>query len=1033
MRYHKLVRFVAPITLLVCILAGALTFAGTALGAPGKSGQSLEVYTATVTRAQAANLAREGYDIAATRSVPGGVEVDLVLSAAGVARLKGQGLRIDVKRNRDGKTATQLAAEQAANGFTVWRSYDQPGGIRDEVYQVAQRNPNIVKLEVIGHTLQNREILALKVTKDANRTKDGARPAVLYAATQHAREWISTEVARRILHYFVDNYAKPGEVTNLVNTRELWFVLVANPDGYQYTFDTERLWRKNLRDNDGDGQITSADGVDPNRNFNEHWNYDNEGSSFQFSAEDYRGTAAASEPETQAMQGLLDRLKFKFMVNYHSYGQLLLYSFGWQVQTPSADDPIFLALSGTDANPAIPGFDPGVGADLYTTNGETTDYAHARDNTLAWTPELGEGVSGNGFVFPDDESLIQQEFLNTLPFALDVAMSAPNPAQPVSHLRNTVKPFYLELSSIEPELSGNPQGDFRFAVSYGDPQVVQVLAARSLGPVTLKYQINGGAIQSASTDEWNGGERFGDPGDVYYHIVRGQVTGTSPGDNVKVWFEGGGQVSDSFTYTAKVESDARVLVLAAEDYSGISPVYKKNTAPNYLSYYLDALAANGIAADVYDVDANGRKAPSALGVLSHYKAVIWYTGDDLITREPGMVPGTASRLANDEMLAVRSFLNEGGRLLYTGKYAGYEYAFGYEFQPETNAACNPDDNGQDGCLGLSDDFLQYYLGAYIYNDDAGTTSNGKLYDIVGSDKPFTSLTWGFGGASANNQDHSASFIATSGILPPATYPQFTSSASAKYNRLGGPFDPHTGTYYMYSQIADISYKRLTRTIDLTGQASGNLSFWISRDTEQDWDFVFVEAHTVGQDDWTTLPDLNGHTSQSTGPQDPDLASCPAGWRELHPFLDHYQTLNADETCSPSGTTGAWNAASGSSGGWQQWSIDLSPYAGKQVEVSIAYASDWAVQGLGVFVDDTTVSVGGSTSFEDGLGGWSVTGPPPGSAPNSNNFIRATAAGFPEGAAITTDDTIYFGFGFEGIMGSDARKVVMQRVMGYLLR
>jgi len=766
----------------------------------------------------------------------------------------------------------------------------------------------------------------------------------------------------------------------------------------------------------------------------EHWNYDNEGSSTEFSSDTYRGTAAASEAETQAMQGLLDRIKFKFMVNYHSYGQLLLYSFGWQLQTPSADDPIFLALSGTDANPAIPGFDPGVGADLYTTNGETTDYAHARDKTLAWTPELGEGIAGSNFVFPDDEALIQAEFEKNLPFALDVAKSAPNPAQPVSHLGNTVKPFYLELSSIEPELSGNPQGDFRFAVSYSDPQTVQVLAARSLGAVTLKYQINGGATQSKTTSEWNGGERFGGPGDVYYHIVRGQVTGTQPGNSVKVWFEGGGKVSDSFTYTAEVESSNQVLVVSAEDYSGISPVYKKTNGPSYLSYYLDALAANGISADVYDVDAHGRRSPDPLGVLGHYKAVIWYTGDDLITRDPGMVPGTASRLANDELLAMRAYLNDGGRLFYTGKYAGFQYAFGYEFQPETGAACNPNDQGQDGCVGLADDFLQYYLGAYAYNDDAGTTSNGKIYDILGVADPFTSLTWGFGGASANNQDHSASFIATSGILPAATYPQFTSTASAKYNRPGGPYAPHTGTYYMYSQLADVSYKRLTRTIDLTGQTAGNLSFWISRDTEQDWDFVFVEAHTVGQDDWTTLPDLNGHTSQSTGPQDPDLASCPAGWRELHPFLDHYQTLNeVNNTCTPIGTTGTWNAASGNSSGWQQWSIDLSVYAGKQVEVSIAYASDWAVQGLGVFVDDTTISTGATTSFETDEGGWSIAGPPAGSGPNANNFFRTTAAGFPEGATITTRNTIYSGFGFEGIMGADARKAVMGRVIAYLLR
>jgi bacillopeptidase F (M6 metalloprotease family) len=220
---------------------------------------------------------------------------------------------------------------------------------------------------------------------------------------------------------------------------------------------------------------------------------------------------------------------------------------------------------------------------------------------------------------------------------------------------------------------------------------------------------------------------------------------------------------------------------------------------------------------------------------------------------------------------------------------------------------------------------------------------------------------------------------------------------------------------------------------VTGTQPANLSFWTSYNTEIDWDFVFVEAHTVGQDDWTTLPDLNGHTSQSTGPNDPDLASCPAGWNELHPWLDHYQTNHGDGTCSPTGTTGSWNAASGRSNGWEQWSIDLSAYAGKQVEVSIAYASDWAIQGLGTFVDDVTISTGESTSFETGLDGWTVTGPPPGSGPNSNNFVRTTAGGFPEGAAIATEDTIYFGFGLEGIATPAARAAVIGRAAGYLLR
>ena len=1007
-------------------LAAALVF--TSWGTAADKSK-LEMYTATVDRATIGKLDREGVDIAATKQVAGELRVDLVLSARERDRLAAQGVKLALKRNKNGLTVQQQAAAQAAAGFDVWRSFDERGGIRDELYAIARRNRSIVKLEVIGHSLQGREIIALKVTKDANRVPDGARPDVFYMATIHAREWISTEVNRRILHHFVDNYGTNPEVTNLVNTRELWFVLVSNPDGYQHTFDVERLWRKNLRDNNGDGQITVGDGVDNNRNYAEKWNYDNEGSSSVQSADDYRGSDAASEPETTAIQNLLERLRFRFMITYHSYGELLLYMWGFQVQTPTADDPIYVALSGTDTNPAIAGYNPGVGADLYITNGTTDDYAHAAKNTLGWTPELSEGCDGCGFVFPDDEALIQAEYLKNLPFAVDVAKSAPNPAQPVSHLGNTTQPFYLDMSAIDPEKTNNPLSDFRFSVSHGDPQPVQVLARRSLGAVTLKYRINGGAEQAASTSEWTGGERFGDTGDVHYRIMRGNVTGTNPGDVVTVWFEasGGTVESESFDYTAVVESSNRVLVLAAEDYTGISPVYRNPTGPRYLSYYLNALAANGIGADVYDVDANARTAPSPLGVLGHYDAVIWYTGDDILTRDVGMVPGTASRLANDEILAIRAYLNEGGRLFRTGKNAGFGEAFGYEFNLQTNARCDPDDSGEDGCQPLQDDFLQYYLGAYLYNDDAGTRPNGRLYDVVGvDDHEFDSLAWVFGAPSANNQDHSASFIATSGILPASEYPLFTSWASAKYDRPGGPFDPHTGSFYMYSNIADVSYKRLTKTINVP-DGGADLSFWVSHDTEPAWDHVFVEAHTVGQNDWTTLPDQNGHTSTSTGD------SCPEGWRDLHPFLDHYQTLNADNTCSPTGNTGSWNAASGNSGGWGQWSVDLSAYAGTQVEVSIAYVSDWSIQGLGTFVDDVVVSTGdGTTSFETGLDGWTVTGPPDGSAPNSNNFTRTNAGGFPEGAAISTEDTIYFGFGFEGIATPAARNAVMGRAMGHLL-
>ena len=206
-----------------------------------------------------------------------------------------------------------------------------------------------------------------------------------------------------------------------------------------------------------------------------------------------------------------------------------------------------------------------------------------------------------------------------------------------------------------------------------------------------------------------------------------------------------------------------------------------------------------------------------------------------------------------------------------------------------------------------------------------------------------------------------------------------------------PAVPRTGQQFAISQKAEPSYKRLARTITVPA-GGATLSFWITRDTEANWDFVFVEGHTAGETDWTTLPDLNGHTSEDTG------FSCPF-WLELHPFLTHYQSDNGDGTCSPQGTTGHWWAVSGASEGWEQWMVDLSAYAGSDVEVSIAYASDDIFQAAGAFVDDIVVSSGaGTTSFEadgDTFDGWTVPGAPADSAPNPNDWIVGTVADTPE--------------------------------------
>jgi hypothetical protein len=433
-----------------------------------------------------------------------------------------------------------------------------------------------------------------------------------------------------------------------------------------------------------------------------------------------------------------------------------------------------------------------------------------------------------------------------------------------------------------------------------------------------------------------------------------------------------------------------ILVVAAEDYSGILDYgYADKTQPNYLHYYTDALDAGPYAYDVWDVDAQG--VPSSVEVLSHYDVAIWYTGNDWAPSVPDWLTPYW-----DETLNFREFLNyEDGKLFATGQALGHLSTYYSNY---------------------SDDFLQYYLGSYMNIEGGGIDLiSGLPFDVRGEDV-FDGLTFSLqGGDGANNQCCADTFLNTNYFLP-----HFNNTVAARYIRPGGPFDPHSGDYYVYSQMADRAYKRLGGTFTLPA-GSPALKFWVSYDIESDWDYAFVEVNEVGTDTWTTLPDLNGLTDTGTG------LSCTSGWvDEIHPFLAHYM----DADCNPTGTTGEWHAFTGNSGGWQQVEMDLTAYAGQTVELYISYACDWATQNLGVFVDDIELSGYPPEDFEAGLGQWAVSPPPPGSGA-FNNWVRTTAAGFPEGPAIQTPDSVYLGFGFEAIDTAANRNEVMDRVMYHL--
>ncbi|MGW3624661.1 M14 family zinc carboxypeptidase [Streptomyces sp. NPDC000880] len=973
------------------LAAASLLMAGLAAAPIAQAEQAgdddgLSVWHAKVTKAQVPLILAAGADAhELSEQVPdkGTATVELYLTEQQAGALREQGIGI-TEHTISGTAENRVAAA----GDGVFRPYGGETGLKREILATAQANPALTKVVSIGKTLGGQDILALKLSKGAKKYKDGSKPATLYLSNQHAREWITPEMTRRLMHHYLAGYGKDPRITKIVDSTELWFVLSANPDGYDYTFKgtAERQWRKNLRDNNGDGKTAPGDGVDLNRNFAYKWGYDNEGSSPDPASETYRGTGPASEPETKALDAFQKRIGFEYGINYHSAAQLLLYGVGWQVATPTPDDVLYESLAGTPQNSAVPGYRPQVSSELYTTNGEADGHAANVNGMMMYTPEMSTCATASRidpndswnaadcasvFTFPDDEKLIQQEFAKNIPFALSVAETAAHPDQPSSSLG-------LKAADFTPDA---------FTTSYaaGGDQEVSVIARKSVRDKELKYRVNGGRTHDQALRAWKGGEVYGGDDNIRFDEYRAKVQDGDVGDKVEVWFTGETKAgkptsSEHFTYTVAERPRGDTLVIAEE--GGTAPA--QNTAA-----YTKALADNGHSAAVWDVATQG--VPDALGVLSHFETVIWYTG-----------AGQPSAATTG---VVRDYLNEGGKLINAGELAGGDVDLG----------------GAD-----SNDFAQYYLGAY---------------NRVGLKSPFSFAGTGrLAGAKAslaaapgNPLDLAGAYTITSDTLKPDRFPQFKSASAGGYPGIRTPFEPADGSWFAAAKHEDDAYMRLSRTVDLTGTAAGakpSLQFQLSHDTERGFDNVVVEAHTVGQEDWTTLPDANGGTTTQVPVQ------CEEGYYvEGHPFLAHYLTVT-DSGCTATGTSGAWNRFTGSSNGWQPVSVDLSAYAGKQVELSISYVTDPGTGGIGAFVDDTELVVGGTPQgpegFETALGPWTVARPPAGSPGNTGDWARAQAL-FHSQAAVTTRDTVLIGFGLEHVPGAADRKQLIGKALSALPR
>ncbi len=321
-----------------------------------------------------------------------------------------------------------------------------------ELESLHATHPALTMLEVIGQSLEGRPIHALKISDDPD-SEDAEEPDVLFVGNHHAREFMTVEVPLWLARELLQGYSRDTRVRQLVNTREVWIVPLLNPDGHVHQENTQLRpgWRKNRRVEAGE-----VVGVDLNRNYSYRFGHDEEGSSSESLNEFYRGTGAFSEPESDALRRLVERQRFTIAISYHSYGQLVLYPWGWTRGEVTRDHALYATLA--DSMVRDNGYRPGnasTGA-IYLTNGVWDDFMYGETSTakpeptFAFTVELNSMAQGG---FWPEEDLIEPTCramwslnLYVLSIADDVRGVA-LPLPPVlSALQNTEDPRQVHLN-----------------------------------------------------------------------------------------------------------------------------------------------------------------------------------------------------------------------------------------------------------------------------------------------------------------------------------------------------------------------------------------------------------------------------------------------------------------------------------------------------------------------------------------------------------------------------------------------------------
>ncbi|KIM30630.1 hypothetical protein M408DRAFT_66407 [Serendipita vermifera MAFF 305830] len=266
--------------------------------------------------------------------------------------------------------------------------------------------PNNAKVVSSGTSLEGRSIAGINIFGSSG---SGSKPAIIWHANVHAREWITSMTTEFMAYQLLSNYANSTEIKGYVDKYDFYIFPIVNPDGFVYSQTTNRMWRKN-RQTPPSG--STCYGRDINRNWDSHWS-DPDGASTSPCDEDYKGLAAFDAPETKQLAAFMNSKMnstqgVKSYTDWHSYSQMFFtpYGFSCTEVPPDNEELTALAEGFTASLKEVYGTEYQYGSScktIYKTTGSSDDYAYDVSGVkYSFSAELRD-TGSSGFVLPANQ------------------------------------------------------------------------------------------------------------------------------------------------------------------------------------------------------------------------------------------------------------------------------------------------------------------------------------------------------------------------------------------------------------------------------------------------------------------------------------------------------------------------------------------------------------------------------------------------------------------------------------------------------